>query len=65
MKDRRVGDFAVVGVHLDSVVLEANEWDFSINGHRVVTLYLHPEHALQLATELNTCAAMLEQPMQH
>lgn len=64
MKDRRVGDFAVVGVHLDSVVLEANEWDFSISGHRVVTLYLHPEHALQLATELSTCAGVLEQPVQ-
>jgi hypothetical protein len=41
------------------VVLEANEWDFAIHGHRVVTLYLDPEHALWLADQLTACAAAM------
>ena len=56
MKNRRTGDFAVVGIHHGSVFLEANEWDVRTTRHYVVTLYLGPGEALQLAERLRLCA---------
>ena len=56
MKNKGTGDFAVVGIHEDNVFLEANEWDLGIGEHYVVTLYLEPEDALQLAENLTLCA---------
>jgi hypothetical protein len=56
MKNRGAGDFAVVGIHQDNVFLEANEWDSGDGTHYVVTLYLEPAEALQLAEKLNLCA---------
>lgn len=50
-------DFAIIGVFGGSVVLEANEWDLSMGIYRVVTLYLNPENALDLAEQLVSCAA--------
>ena len=50
-------DFAVAGVFGSSVVLEANEWDLSMGVYRVVTLYLDPVSAQELAQQLAYCAA--------
>ena len=57
IKGQGTQDFAVVGVHKGSVVLEANEWDLSMDVYRVVTLYLTPASALNLAEQLVSCAA--------
>ena len=51
------GDFAVVGVHGGTVVLEANEWDVVVGAYRVVTLYLNPADAHKLAEQIHSCAA--------
>ena len=45
-------DFARIEVDAGQVVLEANEWDWAISGHRAVTLYLHPMEARLLAGTL-------------
>jgi hypothetical protein len=45
-------DFARIEVESGHVALEANEWDQTINGHHVVTLYLHPMEARLLAETL-------------
>ena len=45
-------DFARIEVESGRVVLEANEWDWAITGHRAVTLYLHPMEARLLAGTL-------------
>ena len=50
-------DFAVAGVFGGSVVLEANEWDLTMGVYRVVTLYLDPDTARQLAEQLVYCAS--------
>lgn len=50
-------DFAVAGVFGSSVVLEANEWDLTMGVYRVVTLYLDPGSAQELAQQLACCAA--------
>ena len=50
-------DFAVAGVFGSSVVLEANEWDLAMGVYRVVTLYLDPGSAQELAQQLAYCAA--------
>lgn len=64
MENEGAGDFAVVGVHQGNVVLEANEWDIGIGEHYVVTLYLEPEEALQLAEKLTLCAIGMQQEME-
>ena len=46
------GDFAVTGTEAGSVVLEANEWDRTVDSYRSVTLYLHPMEARLLAGQL-------------
>ena len=51
------GDFAVVGIHGGTVVLEANEWDVAMGAYRVVTLYLNPADARKVAEQLHNCAA--------
>lgn len=56
MSNRHIGDYAVVGVHKGNVFLEANEWDVTVGRHFVVTLYLEPEEAIQLAEQINLCA---------
>ena len=61
MDNEGAGDFAAVGIHRSRVVLEANEWDFGIGAHYVVTLYLEPEEALQLAEKLTLCAIGMQQ----
>jgi len=55
-KDTPTGDFAVIGVHGETVVLEANEWDLAMGVYRVVTLYLRPANARILADQLCSCA---------
>ena len=50
-------DFAVVGVYGSRVVLEANEWDHTMGVYRVVTLYLSPDIARDLAEQLGSCAS--------
>lgn len=56
MRNEETGDFAVVGVYEATVVLEANEWDRAMGIYRVVTLYLEPNGARQLADQLRDCA---------
>jgi hypothetical protein len=59
MSDRNNADFAVVGVFEGQIFLEANEWDASRGHFQVVTLYLEPGHALDVAEQLFSCAAVL------
>jgi hypothetical protein len=61
MRDEETGDFAVVGVYEGTVVLEANEWDRVMGIYRVVTLYLDPAGARQLAEQLQNCALGADQ----
>lgn len=61
MENRDTGDFAIVGIHQGSVLLEANEWDARTERHWVVTLYLAPEQALHLAEKLSLCATHMQQ----
>lgn len=56
MQHGETGDFAVVGVFEGTVVLEANEWDSVMRIYRVVTLYLDPAHAREIADQLHHCA---------
>ena len=56
MQNEETGDFAIVGVYEGTVVLEANEWDRVMGIYRVVTLYLDPNGARQLADQLHDCA---------
>lgn len=57
LNDIETGDFAVVGIHGGTVVLEANEWDLTMGLYRVVTLYLSPSDARQIAEQLIGCAS--------
>lgn len=59
MSNTRPGDFAVVGFHEGKIFLEANEWDAKAGRHFVVTLYLEPTEAIQLADQINLCATGL------
>ena len=61
IKEVGTGDFAVVGVQGATVVLEANEWDLAMGVYRVVTLYLKPADARNLADQLQSCAAGADQ----
>jgi len=56
VQHEETGDFAVIGVFEGTVVLEANEWDRIMGIYRVVTLYLDPAGARQLADQLHHCA---------
>jgi hypothetical protein len=56
MSNEETADFAVVGIFGGAVVLEANEWDLTMGVYRVVTLYLDPERARDLADQLANCA---------
>lgn len=56
MQAEGIGDFAIVGVYEGTVVLEANEWDRTMGVYRVVTLYLDPDGARQLADQIHNCA---------
>ena len=59
MSGNKNADFAVVGVFEGQIFLEANEWDASRGHFQVVTLYLEPDHALDVAEQLFSCAAVL------
>ncbi len=59
MSGKNNADFAVVGVFEGQIFLEANEWDASRSHFQVVTLYLEPDHALDVAEQLFSCAAVL------
>ena len=56
MKDKSTRDYAIVGIHRGNIFLEANEWNVAVDRHYVVTLYLEPGDAMQLAEQINLCA---------
>ncbi|MGB5200378.1 MAG: hypothetical protein WBR56_10820, partial [Sedimenticolaceae bacterium] len=59
MSGKNNADFALVGVFEGQIFLEANEWDATRGHFQVVTLYLEPDNALDLAEQLFSCAAVL------